>query len=367
MNNLKIIISGGGTGGHIFPAISIAGEFKARFPGCEILFVGATGRMEMEKVPGAGYKIIGLPVMGLPRKTGFQTLLFVVRLLQSIIKARKIVSSFQPDIAIGVGGYASGPLLRAAIARKVPALIQEQNSFAGKTNKWLAKKAGCICVAYEGMHHYFPEEKLILTGNPVRSNLFSEVHTRSEALAWFNLPEKNRTLLITGGSLGARTINNAVLHNLEKFRESGYSIIWQTGSFYYEEMVKKTRGNLPESIRMLQFIDRMDLAYAAADVVIARAGAGTISELCLAGKPALLVPSPNVAEDHQTKNALSLVNKGAAVLIRDSEIDAKLYTEISSLFSNPQNMNVLSESIRSLAKPDATSRIVDEALKLIKK
>jgi UDP-N-acetylglucosamine--N-acetylmuramyl-(pentapeptide) pyrophosphoryl-undecaprenol N-acetylglucosamine transferase len=367
MDKLKIIISGGGTGGHIFPAISIAGEFKTRFPDCEILFVGAKARMEMDKVPQAGYRIIGLPVMGFPRKPGFNTFLFVIRLFQSMIKARRIVKSFQPDIAIGVGGYASGPLLRAAIARKIPALIQEQNSFAGKTNKWLAKKAGCICVAYEGMNRFFPEDKLIITGNPVRSNLFTEVHAREEALTWFNLPGKGKTLLITGGSLGARSINNAVLHNLERFRESGLSLIWQTGSFYYDEMVEKTKGNLSDSIQILQFIDRMDLAYAAADVIVARAGAGTISELCLVGKPVILVPSPNVAEDHQTKNALSLVEKGAAVLIRDFEIEAKLFTEISSLFNSPRSMSDLSENIRSMARPDATSRIVDEALKLIKK
>jgi UDP-N-acetylglucosamine--N-acetylmuramyl-(pentapeptide) pyrophosphoryl-undecaprenol N-acetylglucosamine transferase len=367
MDKLKIIISGGGTGGHIFPAISIAGEFKTRFPGCEILFVGATGRMEMEKVPKAGYRIIGLPVMGFPRKPGFSTFLFMIRLLQSMIEARRIVKSFQPDIAIGVGGYASGPLLRAAIALKIPSLIQEQNSFAGKTNKWLAEKAGCICVAYEGMNRFFPEEKLILTGNPVRSNLFSEGHSREEALAWFNLAGTGNTVLITGGSLGARSINNAVLHNLERFRESGYSLIWQTGSCYYDEMVEKTKGTLPDSIRIVQFIDRMDLAYAAADVVVARAGAGTISELCLAGKPVILVPSPNVAEDHQTKNALSLVNRAAAILTKDSEIEAKIYTEISELFRFPQKMNDLSGNIRRLARPDATSRIVDEALKLIKK
>jgi UDP-N-acetylglucosamine--N-acetylmuramyl-(pentapeptide) pyrophosphoryl-undecaprenol N-acetylglucosamine transferase len=367
MDKLKIIISGGGTGGHIFPAVSIAGEFKARFPGCEILFVGATGRMEMEKVPKAGYKITGLPVMGFPRKPGFNTLLFVFRFLQSMIKARSIVNSFQPDIAIGVGGYASGPLLRAAIAHKIPSLIQEQNSFAGKTNKWLSKEAGCICVAYEGMERYFPEEKLVLTGNPVRENLFSEVHSREEALAWFKLPLNGKTLLITGGSLGARSLNNAVLHNLERFRDSGYSVIWQTGSFYFEEMVEKTKGNLPDTFRILQFIDRMDLAYAASDMVVSRAGAGTISELCLAGKPVILVPSPNVAEDHQTKNAMSLVQKGAAVLIKDSEIEDRLFTEISALLINPLRMNELSINIRHMAKPDATSRIVDEALKLIKK
>ncbi len=365
MDKLKIIISGGGTGGHIFPAISIAGEFRKRFPDCDILFVGALGRMEMEKVPAAGYQITGLPVMGLPRKPGFKSFLFMIRLLQSLWKARKIVRNFQPDIAIGVGGYASGPLLRAAIARKIPALIQEQNSFAGKTNKWLATKAGCICVAYEGMERYFPRDKLVLTGNPVRNELFSGTHTREEASRWFQLQDSGKTLLVTGGSLGARTLNNAVLANLDKFREAGISVLWQTGSLYFREMKAKTDGKLPENIRIVEFIDRMDLAYTAADVVLSRAGAGTISELCLAGKPAILVPSPNVAEDHQTKNALSLVEKEAALLIRDSDLEERLFPETEALFSNPALLVKLSANITRMARPDATSRIVNEALKLI--
>jgi UDP-N-acetylglucosamine--N-acetylmuramyl-(pentapeptide) pyrophosphoryl-undecaprenol N-acetylglucosamine transferase len=367
MDRLKIIISGGGTGGHIFPAISIAGEFRRRFPDCDILFVGALGRMEMEKVPRAGYPITGLPVMGLPRKPGFKTFLFGIRLIQSLLKARKIVRTFQPDIALGVGGYASGPLLRAAVALKIPALIQEQNSFAGKTNKWLATKAGCICVAYEGMERYFPEEKIVLTGNPVRNELFALSHSREEACRWFQLPAEGKTVLITGGSLGARTLNNAILDNLDKFCDSGISLLWQTGSLYYREMVSKTNGKLPESIRIVEFIDRMDMAYSAADLVISRAGAGTISELCLAGKPVILVPSPNVAEDHQTKNALSLEEKDAAVMIRDNELSRRLFEETAALLNDRAKLGNLSVNIARMARPDATSRIVDEALKLITK
>lgn len=367
MDKLKIIISGGGTGGHIFPAISIAGEFRKRIPGCEILFVGATGRMEMDKVPGAGFRIVGLPVMGFPRKPGFRTLLFVVRLFQSILKARSIVKSFSPDIAIGVGGYASGPLLRAANGLNIPTLLQEQNSYAGKTNKWLARKAGCICVAYEGMDRFFPKEKLVLTGNPVRSDLFTTITPRETARAGFGLPAEGKTVLIIGGSLGARSLNNAVLENFGKMTEAGFSVIWQTGAYYYEEMTEKTRGKLPDSIRILKFIDRMDQAYAAADIIVSRAGAGTISELCLAGKPVLLVPSPNVAEDHQTRNARALEAGNAAILIRDNEISRKLYAEITSLLQDPGRMKELGENILQMARPDATARIVDEALKLIRK
>jgi len=365
MDKLKIIISGGGTGGHIFPAVSIAEEFRSRFPGCDILFVGALGRMEMEKIPRAGYPITGLPIMGFPRKPGFRTLLFMVRLAQSLLKARKIVKAFKPDIAIGVGGYASGPLLRAAAALKIPALIQEQNSYAGKTNKWLASKAGCICVAYEGMDRYFPKEKIVITGNPFRKELFNISHSREEACRWFHLPVHGKTLLVTGGSLGARTLNNAVLSNLEHFLKSGNSLLWQTGSLYFREMQEKTSGRLSGNIRMVEFIDRMDMAYAAADLVVSRAGAGTISELSLAGKPAILVPSPNVAEDHQTKNALALTEKGAALLISDHDLRDKLYTETEALFGQPEKLNELSVNIRKMARPDATSRIVDEALKLI--
>ncbi len=366
MKELKIIISGGGTGGHIFPALSIAGEFKRRLPGCNILFVGATGRMEMEKVPAAGFPIIGLPVMGFPRKPGISTLKFFVMLVRSMIKARRIVRDFNPDLAIGVGGYASGPLLRAAISRGIPALIQEQNSFAGKTNKLLGKKAGAICVAYEGMERFFPPGKIILTGNPVRQHLLFPGAGREDALAWFGLSPGKKVLLITGGSLGARSLNNAVLNNLETLRDAGFSVIWQTGSLYYQEMVGKTNENLPGNLHIHRFLDRMELAYLAADVVVSRAGAGTISELCLVGKPVILVPSPNVAEDHQTRNAMALVRKEAAILVKDSDIGEKLFPEVIRLMNDEPGLAKLSENIRRMALPDATSRIVDEALKLIK-
>jgi UDP-N-acetylglucosamine--N-acetylmuramyl-(pentapeptide) pyrophosphoryl-undecaprenol N-acetylglucosamine transferase len=367
MDKLRMIISGGGTGGHVFPALSIAGEFKKRFPECEILFVGALGRMEMEKVPASGYRIIGLPVIGFPRKPGLDTVRFFIRLFQSMVKARQIVNEFRPDIAIGVGGYASGPVLRAALSKHVPCLIQEQNSYAGKTNKWLGKKVECICVAYEQMGRFFPEEKIVFTGNPVRGDLFSPERSREEALSWFRLNGKRKTIFITGGSLGARSLNNAVLQNLEKIRESAISVIWQTGSAYYDEMVEKTKGVLPETVRIYRFLDRMDLAYTVADLVIARAGACTVSELCLAGKPVMLVPSPNVAEDHQTKNAMALVAKEAAILIPDAEICDKMIPETLGLLNDPDRMIRLSGNIRQMARPEATSRIVDEALKLIRK
>ncbi len=367
MKKLKIIISGGGTGGHIFPALSIAGEFRNRFPDCEIQFVGALGRMEMEKVPAAGYPITGLPVIGMPRKPGLDSLRFLWKLWLSMNRARKIIREFQPDIAIGVGGFASGPLLRAAVSAHIPALIQEQNSFAGKTNQWLGDKAGCICVAYDGMEKFFPAAKIVLTGNPVRKNLLTAPQSKEEALSWFHLDRNRKTVLLTGGSLGARSLNNAVLQNLEVIRNSGYSVIWQTGSLYFREMTEKTKGILPETVQIHQFLDRMELAYSAADIVVSRAGAGTISELCLVAKPVILIPSPNVAEDHQTRNAMALVQQEAAIMIRDEEIGVKLFPEVNRLLNNPPEMEKLSENISKLALPDATSRIVDEALKLIRK
>ena len=367
MDQLKVIISGGGTGGHIFPALSIAGEIRKRFPGSDILFVGAMGRMEMEKVPAAGYEIIGLPVIGYPRKPGPGTLKFLYYLAISMLRARRIVRKFKPDLAIGVGGYASGPLLRAAIAAGVPSLIQEQNSFAGITNKLLGKKVNKICVAYEGMDRFFPGEKIIMTGNPVRKNLIDSQATREEALRHFGLQPDASVVLITGGSLGARSINNAVLGNLELLRNSGVQVIWQTGSFYFDEMVNRTRDRLPASIQIHKFLNHMDMAYAAADVVISRAGAGTISELCLAGKPVVLVPSPNVAEDHQTRNAMALVEKEAAILVKDDVIDQQLFTETLSLLKNNERLANLSGNIKKLALPGATAHIVDEALLLIGK
>ena len=365
MKEPKIIISGGGTGGHIFPALSIAGELRKRLPGCDILFVGAKGRMEMEKVPAAGYPITGLPVMGFPRKPGILMVKFFIMLFRSMVEARRIIRRFNPDLAIGVGGYASGPILRAAIARKVPALIQEQNSFAGKTNKILGKKVDRICVAYEGMERFFPGEKIILTGNPVRQNLLNPGASREEALAWFGFSPEEEVLLILGGSLGARSLNNAVLKNLNVVRKAPFRVIWQTGSLYYEEMVEKTRENRPGNLRIHRFLDRMEMAYLAADVVISRAGAGTISELCLVGKPAILVPSPNVAEDHQTRNARALQEKDAAILIRDGEIDEKLFPAAVSLMNDKERLAQLSENIRRMALPGATAGIVDEALKLL--
>lgn len=367
MEKLKVIISGGGTGGHIFPALSIAGELKKRVPGCDILFVGALGRMEMEKVPAAGYPIIGLPVMGFPRKPGVAMVKFGVMLLRSMIKARRIIREFGPDLAIGVGGYASGPLLRAAVARKIPALIQEQNSWAGVTNQLLAKKAARVCVAYEGMERFFPAGKIVLTGNPVRENLLAPGQNRTQALAHFGLPEGEKVLLITGGSLGARSLNEAVLANLSAIREASWKVIWQTGSLYYGEMINKTAGHLPDNLLIYKFLDRMDLAYLAAGVVVSRAGAGTISELCIAGLPAILVPSPNVAEDHQTRNAMALVEKNAAIMIRDATIKEELFPMVARLMEDPAERATLSANINKLALPGATAQIVDEALRLIRK
>jgi UDP-N-acetylglucosamine--N-acetylmuramyl-(pentapeptide) pyrophosphoryl-undecaprenol N-acetylglucosamine transferase len=365
MKTLKIIISGGGTGGHIFPALSIAGELKKRIPGCDILFVGAIGRMEMEKIPAAGYPIIGLPVTGFPRKPGIASVRFIVNLIRSMVKARRIIRQYRPHLAIGVGGYASGPLLNAATSAGIPALIQEQNSYAGITNKLLGRKVQRICVAYEGMERFFPGEKLILTGNPVRKNILDSAISKEEATSHFGIPATARVVLITGGSLGARSINNAILNNLNLIGKSDAYFIWQTGSFYYQEMTTKTSNNLPPNLQIHMFLNRMEMAYAAADIVIARAGAGTISELCLAGKPAVLVPSPNVAEDHQTRNAMALVNKEAALLIPDNVINERLIPETIDLLKNPARMYHLSVNIKKMALPGATSLIVDEALKLI--
>lgn len=363
----RVIISGGGTGGHIFPALSIANEISKRFPDAEILFVGALGRMEMEKVPAAGYKIIGLPVTGFPRKPGMKMITFVVRLMKSNRLARKIINQFMPQIAIGVGGFASGPLLRAAAKKGIPTLIQEQNSYAGITNKLLAKKAETVCVAYDNMERYFPKEKIVLTGNPVRENLLTKVDNSREAIEVFGLKNPGKVILIVGGSLGARSVNNAVLKNISLIAESDVEVIWQTGSIYYQDILDKMRDATPGNLHIHEFLTRMDLAYAAAGVVISRAGAGTISELCLVGKPAILVPSPNVAEDHQTKNAKALADKGAAVLIPDKDIDEKLLPVAIRLINDEESCRNLSENIKKLARPNATRQIVDEAEKLLKK
>jgi UDP-N-acetylglucosamine--N-acetylmuramyl-(pentapeptide) pyrophosphoryl-undecaprenol N-acetylglucosamine transferase len=365
MNIERVIISGGGTGGHIFPALAIANEIKRRYPDVEILFVGARNRMEMEKIPAAGYRIIGLPVTGFPRKPGISMLRFTVRLLKSYQLAKMIINQFNPQVAIGVGGFASGPLLRAATGKKIPALIQEQNSYAGITNKLLGKRVQTICVAYDHMERYFPAEKIVFTGNPVRENLLSQLENKDKAIDFFEMKEAGRVILILGGSLGARSLNNAMLKNVSRIADSGVTVMWQTGSLYHRDVLAKLQDAIPSNLYIFEFITRMDLAYAAADVVISRAGAGTISELCLTGKPAILVPSPNVAEDHQTKNALALVETGAARMIPDSEIDEKLIPEAIRLVNDEKACRQLSTRIKTLARPDATRRIVDEAEKLL--
>ncbi len=360
----KVILSGGGTGGHIFPALSIANEIKRRNPDAEILFVGALGRMEMEKIPAAGYKIIGLPVMGFPRKPSLRIFTFFRKLFQSASMARKIVRDFNPEIAVGVGGFASGPLLRAAARYKIPTLIQEQNSYAGITNKLLSKKAEAICVAYDNMERFFPKQKLVLTGNPIRETLVKPID-RTEALEYFGLNEEDKVLLIIGGSLGARSVNNAVLKNIDKIRAAGVKVIWQTGAIYYDRIMEEVKISKPDNLQIHKFITRMDLAYAVAGLVVSRAGAGTISELCLVGKAALLVPSPNVSEDHQTKNAMALVDKEAALMVSDSEINEQLFPRAFATLNNLGKCLDLSEKIKKLAKPEATKTIVDEVEKLI--
>lgn len=361
----KVILSGGGTGGHIFPALAIANEIKRRNPEADILFVGALGRMEMEKIPAAGYKIIGLPVMGFPRKPSMKMFEFFKKLLKSSSMARCIVKDFQPEIAIGVGGYASGPLLRAAAKYGVPTLIQEQNSYAGITNKLLSKKVKSICVAYDKMERFFPREKIVFTGNPVRENLIQSID-KKEALKHFNLDESRKVILIVGGSLGARSVNQSVLNNIKEIAASEVQVVWQTGAIYYERIVEELEDTKPQNLQILKFITEMDLAYAAADLVISRAGAGTISELCLVGKSAILVPSPNVAEDHQTKNAMALVEKDAALMVKDSEINGKLFSLAFEVVNDEKRCNTLSEEIKKLAKPNATLTIVDEAEKLLR-
>ncbi|GAB3730260.1 undecaprenyldiphospho-muramoylpentapeptide beta-N-acetylglucosaminyltransferase [Hymenobacter agri] len=360
---LRFIISGGGTGGHIFPAVAIANELRRRLPDAEILFVGANGRMEMTRVPEAGYKIVGLDITGLQRRLTPQNLLFPVRVFRSVRKAGKLIEEFRPDAVVGVGGYASAPVLLAATSRAIPALIQEQNSYAGLVNKLLAKRVNRICVAYDGMEKFFPADKLVLTGNPVRAEIARG--NRAEALHFFGLDPSKKTLLVIGGSLGARTLNQATAAALARLREAGIQLLWQTGKLYFPEA--QQQADQAAGLHALEFIQRMDLAYAAADVVISRAGALSVSELCLTGKASILVPSPNVAEDHQTKNALALVGKGAAVLITDEHAAERLYDEALRLLSDPARQEQLSSRVRELARPDATVTIVDELLKLVRK
>ena len=366
MKKLKVIISGGGTGGHIFPAISIANELKDRSKDTEILFVGALGKMEMERVPAAGYRIIGLPVMGFPRSLSLKSFTFFYKLFKSMRLARKVIDEFKPDIAIGVGGFASGPILKAAIAKGVPAVIQEQNSYAGVTNKLLSAKVKKICVAYPNMERYFPKEKIVLTGNPIRKNLIGAVVNKSEAYQYFKLNELKPVVLIVGGSLGARTLNESVLANLAMISQSNAQVIWQTGSYYYSEMLKRLGSDKPGNLYPMEFVSRMDYAYAIADVVISRAGAGTISELCLLAKPSILIPSPNVAEDHQTKNAMALVENDAALMIKDVDSKELLFKQAFELLADTAELNKLAVNMKKLAFPNAASDIVDVILKVVK-
>ena len=363
---MKIIISGGGTGGHIFPAISIANTIKARHPEADILFIGAENRMEMGRVPEAGYKIIGLPVSGFNRQNLFKNFKALYLLMKSLKLARQILRDFKPDIVVGVGGYASGPTLIAANQLGFPTLIQEQNSYAGMTNKFLSKKAAKICVAYEGMSAFFPKEKIILTGNPVRNNIACSEAKRNEAIAEFQLDPNKKTILVIGGSLGARTINNSVFHDWEKWSKvPDIQIIWQTGKLYYDNCAFKIALHPVTSVKLYAFISRMDLAYSVADIIISRAGAGTISELCIVGKPVILIPSPNVAEDHQTKNAMSLVNKNAAVIIPDNSAIGKLADTVFELLLDEKRLKELSRNISKLALPNAADDIVNEIEKIV--
>ncbi|MGN0282939.1 MAG: undecaprenyldiphospho-muramoylpentapeptide beta-N-acetylglucosaminyltransferase [Prevotella sp.] len=366
---IKIIISGGGTGGHIFPAVSIANAIKALRPNAEILFVGAEGRMEMQRVPAAGYEIVGLPVRGLVRPLWSPKNIGVaLDYLKSLRKVRKIVKDFKPDAAVGVGGYASGATLDAAAKMGIPCLIQEQNSYAGVTNKHLAKKASKICVAYEGMERFFPAEKLLLTGNPVRQNLLETDLTSEEAKKSFGLDPAKKTILFVGGSLGARTINESIMRRLDTIRKSDVQIIWQTGKYYNASINAQLSGVEPiANLKVTDFIGDMGAAYKAADLVISRAGASSISEFCLIGKPVILVPSPNVAEDHQTKNAMALVNKQAAMIMKDNRAPEELLDLALETVTSEGKLESLSLNIKKLALPDSADIIAKEVLKLARK
>lgn len=361
----RIIISGGGTGGHIFPAISIANALKAINPNTEILFVGANGRMEMEKVPAAGYKIIGLDIQGIQRGSVVKNLMFPVKLVKSVLAAIRIIKDFKPDAAVGVGGYASGPLLYAASLKNIPYLIQEQNSYAGITNKWLGKHAQKICVAFDGMEKFFPAAKIIKTGNPIRKDAVNIAGKHNQALELYSLSAFKKTILITGGSLGARTLNNSIMNGLEKLLAADVQVIWQTGKFYYKGIIEKLGENYHPNLQVREFLTRMDLAYAAADMIISRAGAGTIAELCMVKKPVILVPSPNVAEDHQTKNALALVHENAAVFVADSDAEAKLVDRALELLEDRDLQKKLSNNIAQMAMPNADETIAKELIQII--
>jgi UDP-N-acetylglucosamine--N-acetylmuramyl-(pentapeptide) pyrophosphoryl-undecaprenol N-acetylglucosamine transferase len=361
----RVVISGGGTGGHIFPAVAIADEIKRRNPNAEILFVGALGKMEMEKVPAAGYNIVGLSIAGFQRKLTFSNFLLPFKILGSLLKARKLLKDFKPEVVIGVGGYASGPTLKAATYLNIPTLIQEQNGFPGKTNKLLAKSVNSICTAYDGLERFFPKEKILLTGNPVRKEMVDIANKRDEACQFYGMDSTKPIALIIGGSLGARTLNRSVVHAYEVLRNSGVQVLWQSGKLYYNDLKSELSTNEAENIHLVEFIERMDFAYAMADIIVSRAGAISVSELCIIGKPVILVPSPNVAEDHQTKNAMALVEKCAALLIKDVDAPETLMTETLNLLADQERCKALATAIQSLGKPNATAAIVDEVERLL--
>ncbi|MDI5896911.1 undecaprenyldiphospho-muramoylpentapeptide beta-N-acetylglucosaminyltransferase [Flavobacterium yafengii] len=362
MKQYKFILSGGGTGGHIYPAIAIANELKYRFPDAEFLFVGAKDKMEMQKVPQAGYNIKGLWISGLQRRLTFDNALFPIKLLSSLLKARRIIKQFKPDVVIGTGGFASGPLLQVAAIAGIPTVIQEQNSFPGITNKLLSKKANKICVAYENLERFFPKEKMILTGNPVRQDLIDIESKRDSAIQYFNLDPNKKTLLVLGGSLGARRVNQLIEKELANMLSQNVQVIWQCGKLYLEDYKKYNSAN----VQVVAFIERMDLVYAAADIVISRAGASSVSELCIVGKPVIFIPSPNVAEDHQTKNAQAIVDKKGALMLKELELDSQFSLVFEVLLKDQGKQNQLSENIKLLAMPEATKQIVDEIVKLIR-
>ena len=364
MSKYKIILSGGGTGGHIYPAIAIANELKSRFPEAEFLFVGAKDRMEMEKVPQAGYKIKGLWITGIERKLTLKNLMFPFKLINSLWNARKIIKQFMPDVAIGTGGFASGPLLQVAASKGIPSLIQEQNSYPGITNKLLSKKAKKICVAYDGLERFFPKDKIVKTGNPVRQDLLDIHSKREKAIQHFNLVEDKKTLLVLGGSLGAKAINELLKRELDFLQTQQVQIIWQTGKLYYNDY--KINGDI-KHVQVHQYINNMDYAYAAADFIISRAGAGSVSELCIVGKPVVFVPSPYVAEDHQTKNAKAIVDENAALMIAQEDLIVDFKNKFSQLVASVEKQKELSDNIKKLALVNATKEIADEVEKLLKK
>ncbi len=366
-DSLRIIISGGGTGGHIFPAIAIANAIKIVKPHAHILFVGALGRMEMNMIPKAGYEIIGLPIQGFNRSSMLKNVALPYKLFSSVCKAISIIKDFKPDIAIGVGGYASGPMLLAAKIKGIPYLLQEQNSFAGFTNRWLGKGAQKICVAFEGMEQFFPKDKILITGNPIRKEVTQDLEgKKTVALQHFGLRADKKTLLITGGSLGARTLNEAVIHHLQTLLTSDVQLIWQTGKLYYDAIVSQYPSKINTHIKILPFLDRMDLAYAAADIIVSRAGAGTIAELCMVGKPTVLVPSPNVAEDHQTNNAKALLNKHAALMVTDAQAKETLLPKVLALLQDQNLCTELMKNIKLLSVADADDKIAEEVIHLVR-